>query len=73
MEAQILQTDFDVGKARLELGLYVKFSNWTVLPWALCALAHPDYEQARAAAVRCRSMWNLHTVQGDLAVQVQIC
>lgn len=53
---------------------HVKFSNWTVLPWALCALAHPDYEEARAAAVYlCGSMWNLHTVQGDLAVQVQIC
>ena len=72
--ADALPVTLMLAKRAWSWGAAVKFSNWTVLPWALCALAHPDYEEARAAAVYlCGSMWNLHTVQGDLAVQVQIC
>ena len=59
----MIQENFDIGVARMQLGLLVKFSCWTVLPWSLCALARPSFASGDRhdlfAAIRVRKQWQL--------------
>lgn len=69
VQAGILSKDFDIGRSRLELGFYVKFSCWSVLPWCLCGLASSCPKEVHKVAVKARSMWRLHMLQGSDAFQ----
>lgn len=65
-QAATIQENYEIGIARVQLGLSVKFSCWTVLPWSLCALAHSgEQRNLCAAAAKVRKQWQLGVEQGS--------
>ena len=54
----VIMRDFELGSQFLQLGLTVKLSSWSKLPWRLAGLSHHYHHKARAAARGCLHMWD---------------
>ena len=51
-EHDIVMGDWRKAETLFEGLLQAKTSYWLVLPWLLCALAHPDPDEVRKAAIQ---------------------